>query len=48
VLRRIFEPKRDKIIGDIESLGFEFFPLSGILENRIHDVSENGSVSVLR
>jgi hypothetical protein len=27
---------------------FELFPSSGILENRKHDVSETGSVSVLR
>jgi hypothetical protein len=27
---------------------FELFPPSGILENRKHDVSETGSVSVLR
>jgi hypothetical protein len=27
---------------------FELFPLSGILETRKHDVSETGSVSVLR
>jgi hypothetical protein len=31
-----------------ELLGFWTFPASGILENRKHDVSETGSVSVLR
>jgi hypothetical protein len=31
-----------------ELLGFWTFPSSGILENRKHDVSESGSVSVLR
>jgi hypothetical protein len=29
-------------------LVFGLFPLSGILQNRKHDVSETGSVSVLR
>jgi hypothetical protein len=28
--------------------GFGLFPLSGILRNRKHDVSETGSVSVFR
>jgi hypothetical protein len=31
-----------------ELLGFGLFPSSGILENRKHDVSETGFVSVLR
>jgi hypothetical protein len=29
-------------------MGFGIFPSSGIVENRKHDVSETGSVSVLR
>jgi hypothetical protein len=32
----------------LELLAFGLFPLSGILETRKHDVSETGSVSVLR
>jgi hypothetical protein len=29
-------------------LGFDLFPLSSILENRKQDVSENGTVPILR
>jgi hypothetical protein len=41
--------KRTKRHGDTQNYwGFGLFPSSGILRNRKHDVSETGSVSVLR
>jgi hypothetical protein len=60
VLRRIFGPKRDEVTGgwrklhneDTELLGFRALSIVRILiitrKNNKHDVSETGSVSVLR
>jgi hypothetical protein len=39
---------KDLDVEDKDYWGFWTFPLSGILETRKHDVSETGSVSVLR
>jgi hypothetical protein len=47
------EDKLDEVSGRLEYSSqnywvFGLFPLSGILENRKHDILETGSVSILR